>query len=490
MTYRADRIGLGAAALAGAMVALGSLATGSALAGTSSALLSSAAGSVDTIIFRDGRKVEGKIIEENETTVKINVMVAGLSAETSYDKANILLIEYGDDDDEVVEEVKPGAKAAAAPKRNADVPREGAKSVYVLNLTGEFGRDISQTPIRDAMEDAKSKEADYVICVLDNDWSFALVGGMAEEDLPDDANAFDQLWRAEDMDPIFTDEIEREWEKKPTVVFWIKQAMGGAAFLPFNCPNIYFASDARMGGIGNLTYMFGSTGDEVVRQKQYSLRLGHAKGMANRGGYDTKIVEAMTIFEKAYCYKMDRGKAIIYDRMPESADEHLLAEDGTDERYRDTIQELARGQGNDTLTLNAKVARDLGLSKGTVDTLDDLLFELGIERNSVIISKADATDDEPTSASDRIMSKWSDACDNAERDMRRLWREYGQIQVAGDYRERQAARGRQIRTLENIIRLIKRYGEAVFPQGVGVPPQSILETIIEQIRLEMLRDSK
>jgi hypothetical protein len=88
------------------------------------------------------------------------------------------------------------------------------------------------------------------------------------------------------------------------------------------------------------------------------------------------------------------------------------------------------------------------------------------------------------------MSKWSDACDNAERDMRRLWREYGQIQVAGDYRERQAARGRQIRTLENIIRLIKRYGEAVFPQAVGVPPQSILETIIEQIRLEMLRDSK
>jgi hypothetical protein len=290
------------------------------------------------------------------------------------------------------------------------------------------------------------------------------------------------------MDPIFTDEIEREWDKKPTVVFWIKQAMGGAAFLPFNCPNIYFASDARMGGIGDLTYMFGSMGDEVVRQKQYSLRLGHAKGMANKGGYDTMIVEAMTIFEKAYCYKMDRGKAIIYDRMPESADEHLLAENGVESR--DNIQQLARGEGNDTLTLNAKVARDLGLSKATVDTLDDLLFELGIERTSVIVSKANATDENPTTASDRIMTKWSDSCDDAERDMRRLWREYAQIQVAGEYRERQAARGRQIRTLENIIKLIKRYGEAVNPRAVGVPDQSILETIIEQIRLEMLRDSK
>jgi hypothetical protein len=51
------------------------------------------------------------------------------------------------------------------------------------------------------MDDAKKQNADYVVVVVDNDWSMALVGGFEEDDLPDDASQFDQLWRAEDMDP-------------------------------------------------------------------------------------------------------------------------------------------------------------------------------------------------------------------------------------------------------------------------------------------------
>ena len=478
-------LGLAAGALTGVLVAAGGVLG----PGVSPALAGATLGQVerDTIIFRDGKKVEGEIIEETDTSVKIRVMHAGLSATTTYDKANILLIDRSEGDAPAAEAPKAAKTDLTSKPKEPVAVRDGAARVYVVNLDGRFGRDISQTPIRDAVADAKSQNADYLIFVLDNDWSMALVGGFEDEELPDDANQFDELWRAEDMDPIFTEEIPREFEKEPTVIFWVKQAMGGAAFLPLNCPNIYFSSDARMGGIGDLSTLFGSTGDEVVRQKQYSLRLGHAKGMANRGGYDTKIVEAMTQYEKAFCYKMVGGKAVIYERMPESADEYLLADDGT--QSPDTIEQLARGKGNDTLTLTASTARDLGVSKATVDNLDDLLYELGIERNHVIVSKRDGSDD-PTSASDKIMEDWSEGIVRAERQMRSLWREYQQIQVGGEYRERQAARGRQIRTLEKIIRLIKQYGEAINPNQIGVPDQGQLEALIAQIRLQMLQDKK
>lgn len=461
------------------------LLAGAALAFTTLSFTSSAdaapiviSGDNDVLIFRDGRRIEGQIIEETESTIRMKVMVGTLAAETTYDKSGILHVMRGTGE-AAGDEAKPDdRKVDLTSKPKREQAADGAARVYVMELTGEFGRDISETPIRNAMADARKLNAEYVIVVMDNDWSQALRGGFEENDLGDEVSEFDQLWRAEDMDPIFTSEIAHEWDHEPTIIFWVKQAMGGAAFLPLNCPNIYFHSDARMGGIGNLSTLFGSTGDEVVRQKQYSLRLGHAKGMANVGGYDTRIIEAMCQYEKAFCYKMEGGKAVIYERMPQSADEHLLADDGTENP--DTIRDLARGLGNDTLTLDARVARDLGVSKGTVDTLDDLLYELGIERNHVVVSDK----------AERIMTGWADACDKAEKDMRRLWREVNQIQVAGDYRERTAARGQQKRKIRQIIRLIDQYGEAVNPRAVGVPDKGTLEAIIAQIELDQLADRK
>ncbi|MFX8523840.1 hypothetical protein ABTM10_20375, partial [Acinetobacter baumannii] len=67
------------------------------------------------------------------------------------------------------------------------------------------------------------------------------------------------------------------------VVFWIKRAMVGAAFLPFVSKEIYFLPEGRMGGIGTLQDF--DLGDKRVNEKQISLRLGHAEGIAIQGGY-------------------------------------------------------------------------------------------------------------------------------------------------------------------------------------------------------------
>ena len=108
------------------------------------------------------------------------------------------------------------------------------------------------------MRDAKKFEPDVLVVVMDNDWSMALVNGLAEQDLSDEFSNFDQFSIADKIEPLFTERIETEWSKQPRLVFWVKQAMGGAAFLPFTSPEIYFSRDARLGGIGYLDRLFGS----------------------------------------------------------------------------------------------------------------------------------------------------------------------------------------------------------------------------------------
>jgi hypothetical protein len=439
----------------------------------------------DKIILRNGRIIEGKVLEESDTRIRFMIVTAGISAPQWFDKSDVLKVERGEAKTDAAK-AEP-AKDPSAPKAAAATPPAAdARKVYVIELSGQFGEDITQTPIRQAVADAKEKGAEYLIFVLNNEWS--INDGGIKEQLPNDTAAFDELFRTEEITPIFMNEIPREWEHPPKVVFWIKQAMGGAAFLPFVCPTIYMSSESRWGGIGNLSNLFGSTGDELVRQKQYSLRMGHAEGWANAGGYDYRLVKAMARVEYVLSYKMVGGKPVLLERMPESPDEFLLTDDGKDERA-DTIQDLARGRGNDVLTLNADLARKLFISKGTVDRLEDLIFELGVSRNYTRVDEK----------SKSIMEGWSRALTNAKNDLRRLVREFRQIQVQGDYNERARARGAQIAKLNDMKRIISRFKEALTPRWFaqnGFPGGSADDVIawidgqIEQIRQQQLLDKK
>lgn len=407
----------------------------------------------DLIIFKNGTTLACKIVSETAGVVRVKAKSSGgLSFETDYPKSDILKVTRG-------AESKDGAKPATEDKTPAVAPETVAKAsapatddpsrkkYYVLELTGKFGRDISQTPIRAAMEDAKKQGAELVVVVMDNDWW--LEKGIQEKG--DEEGAFDELRRAEEMDGIFTDEAAR-WSKPPKVVFWVKKAMGGAAFLPLVSPNIYFSSEGKMGGIGNLTRLFGSTGDDVVRQKQYSLRLGHAEGLAMSGGYSPLIVRAMTVPEFVLSYKIEGGKPVLLERMPEANDEFLLTDDADEQKgNRDTDVQLARGEGNDALTLNAKNALDLQISKGTVDSIEELLDLEGVARSAAAIK----------GRSEQIMKDWSEAVDKAQRDIRRLMQEADEVPQGNDFQGRTRARGQQKRIYQQVMTILDRYGEAL-----------------------------
>lgn len=427
----------------------------------------------DQLIFKDGRVVKGRVLEETDTQVRFLVIVAGIEGEQVYNKSDLLAIERGP------ERAEQAEAKAAAPKKAArsDEPREGAPGVYVVNFEGYFGRDIAPTPMRSIAEDIAKHEPEYVVLVIDNAWEY-----ITGEEFSDEVTDFDAFSITEQIEPIFTKELPDMLGYTPKYVAWVKNAMGGAAFLPLNFDTIYFSSEGRIGGIGKLEQIFGSTGDESVREKQFSLRLARARGMANRGGYDARIIEAMARTDYVLSYRIVNGRAVLIEAEPNTElNEVLLTDDGQGDN-EDTIQERARGLGNDNLTMTADIARTIGVSKGTVDNMDSLLYEIGIDRNHRMIEGRE----------ERIREQWSRSVENAERQLRDLLEEFQRIQVGGERRERQIARSQQIDKLRRIISLLKRYEEVInsgifrMPEGMPSIPQ--MEVMIEQIRQEQMKD--
>lgn len=432
----------------------------------------------DSLILRDGKTVTGKILSETPTTVRMRVVVAGISGETDFSRSDILSIVRGNPAPDSGTPA-PAAAADKNPPKTATPPEPASDKtkVYVMELSGWFGTDISQTPVRNAVRDAKRLNADYIVVVMDNDWSLRRMGRM--DTLKDDDSRFEQFWRAEDIAPALNEEIEREWTKRPTVVFWVKKAMGGAAFLPFCCPNIYFHSEAKMGGIGHLSDVIKS-GDQVVKEKLLGARLGHVGGMAEKGGYDKRIILAMARDEYVLSVKFEGGRPVLLERMPQSADEILLTDDGSKDENKDSDEALARGEGKNVLTLTADLAYKLGISKGTVDSLPDLLHALNLDRTSEVLK----------GQADHIMKSWRDGLDDAKRTLPKLWEKYQGVQVQGDYSERSAARSKQISILTEMQQIEKKYEECLNPHQVGVPNWNELETIKNQIKLGGMADKR
>lgn len=248
---------------------------------------------LDKLVLRSGKVIEGQVLRETATEVEFNVIVAGISAPATFKKSQIIEIVRGDTDpaDAIEpEEIDDNPLLNGDDSRTIEVEEMASidsPKVYVINLKGEFGKEISPTPVRDAVKAAEKEQPDFLIVHLDNTWKYQ------GQDAPDELQgSFDQFGIADKIEPIFTKEIDLEWEKKPHVVFWVGNAMGGAAFLPFLADEVFYEPDGRIGGIGSLEQMFEGVGDEIVRQKQRSLRLARAQGLAIANGYDYRLINA------------------------------------------------------------------------------------------------------------------------------------------------------------------------------------------------------
>ena len=195
----------------------------------------------------------------------------------------------------------------------------------------------------------------------------------------------------------------------------------------------------------------------------------HAEGIANTGHFSIQLLHAMAIPEYVLTVAYPNGDPVFYERMPEGPGEFLLTDDGKDANA-DTAKALEAGEGNDVLTLTAKLAQDLRVSKGTVDDLDQLKFELGIARSGV----------EVKGHAKQIMDGWSKGLEQAMRELRRLRGEANSIQIGGDFQQRTRARGQKKAILQKMQGILKKYGE-VFGEERRLGMDSELQQQIDQL---------
>jgi hypothetical protein len=321
------------------------------------------------------------------------------------------------------------------------------------------------------VDDIKKHQPD--VLVLEFNHPFSQYG----EETPDflfDPGSFDQLETARQISTLITDRIrdDAEWSKKPRLVGYIKKALGAASFLPFVCPEIFFAPDGMHGGIGGLEHMFDGVGDKVAQEKQYSLRMKRAEGIAEKGGHEPRIVRAMSRIDYVLSYRLVGGKPEYLERMPESADEFLLTDDGAEER-RDQVNDMIRYKGNDVLTLDAITAEKIGFSKGTVADLKELMYALGFTRDYVEV-KGRGND---------IIKGWGEEVSKAESNLRRLADQFGNVEVRepGQYRERTAARTQQKSLLKEMRGIFNRYRESLNPRDIPRVDLQTIDVLIDRI---------
>ena len=450
----------------------------------------------DSIIFNNGNKVEGVILEENDASVKFLVIVGTLRSEATYNKSDILDIKRNEfapatksaTQDDKKEEAKTEMAAVATPTddqsivdRDGKAIPPGTTKIYFAEFTGDFGRDISKTSMKMLVDDIARIQPEVLIVRFNHE---RIIQDGQEVDFMHEGSegqVYQQLETAGELDTLLGNRIRDDpaFKVKPRQVAWIRTALGGGAFMPFVFPEIYFTSDGYHGGIGGLDFLFKGVGSEVAQRKQQSLRLARAKGLCEKGGHDGRIMRAMTWSSYVLSYQIVGGQVkYLEDKMPEGPEWFLLKDDGiVEESHRDTPADRVRMKGNDLLTLDAKTAFDIGFSKGTADTLDELLSKMGITRNYAVVKSKAAP----------ILRAWHVDVLKAEGDMRKLIRDYQGVQVKppAEYAQRTAARGQRKGYLLQMKSIVEKYREGLDPRNMGTPDAdqflNQLDVLISQI---------
>jgi hypothetical protein len=427
---------------------------------------------LDRVTLRNGKVVLGRITSESDTEVEMIVVFAGgIEAPTTYPKSEILQIEHdvvGGDPGKAAATPSRGMPQRNAPRSRGGDPEipEGHAVIYHARLQGHLmgepfegipylydsGRRwdvVSYTPIEKLVRDAISRGADAIILEVNLD----------------SPGGFDGLFVTEGLAPIFED-AQSEGAR---IIFWVESAGQGAAFLPMLSPEIYFKPNGRLGGIGDLGDA--DFGDEEVTEKQISLRLGHAEGIAIQNGYEPALVRAMAREKNWLAVRWVGGQPQYIEHEPRSVDGDgwlVISDDGQGANKDESIFE-----GDDVLNIDASLAERLLFSKGTADSIGNLVAMLGVGRDYTVIK----------GRGDRHLQDWKSKVARASERLLSISR---MMEEGGNTRggTRQDI-GRQIKALEEMRSLLTVYEEVLDPRGFN---RAGIDVQIEALK-QVIRDA-
>jgi hypothetical protein len=252
-----------------------------------------------------------------------------------------------------------GKKASAKPETDskgkapaAAAPAEKLKTVYVVPFKGQFGTDIHPACYEEILKDLEAKRPDIIVFELDSA-DIDRVEYMGED--PRNAGVFSAA-----SDDTMMRKLLRDFKDKHGYAqqyMWVKDSVGYGSLLAFSWPNMYMAPNARLFGLSRVASFWTRIDDPEVRAKFREAAVAIINGFLSSGGYDLKIGEAML--------RPDMLLSASYK--------------GRNIEWRDDAkgQWLVDGRDDSTAGFNAESAEELGLSKGSADSLDELMFVLG-----------------------------------------------------------------------------------------------------------------
>jgi len=440
----------------------------------------------DVVIFSNGRVVRGDILEETDSTIVMNVRIGSMpEVRTVYQKSEVLEINrdvprerVGGDSDagETDEDTIPDKNT-----RGEDI-NDDTTLIYVAELNGIFEQDLTETPLRDLFKDIDETFDDLVAVPSGSGGTAYRVNEESRDkhivllkvDATTRSQAFDGLFAAERVAPVFKDEIQ----KGRRIVFWVDNAVGGAAFIPWLSGEMYVTSDSVMGLAGDLDDF--DIGDEMVNMKQISLRMGHAEGMVVYGGYDrlgVAIIQAMARSQYWFAVRLTGVEPEYYISTEQPGPEILnnsqwvlLSDNGRDEYEDDPDAEL---YGNDTLVLRDDMLLKLGIAKGVADSIEDIALSKRVFRNYAVLENTQA---------EKILEGWTEDVLRAMTNFERVFEEANNVRIGGGRDAMIAALGRQQRLLLQARGILSRFAEVMDPDG---NVRAEIDVLIEQIRSRM-----
>jgi hypothetical protein len=305
---------------------------------------------------------------------------------------------------------------------------------------------IAPSTLEKALEDAASFNPEVVLIEYDA----AAAGGSAGVFIAETYGAV--------VEPFIEDGLR--------IVFWVENATGGASLLPFSSPEIYFQPDGVLGGLSAIGEI--ESGDEMVDKKLISANLGHAVGMAIKGGYPPEVMRAMCVESNWLAVRFDRGRPEFIEHEPRESDGEgwiILTDDG-EGKNADDEEKLDQ---NDVLNLTSDWAYRLGVSRGEFDRRDDLLWELGL-------------DDDYRIEEGRGTSILERDADRVERTFDTYLRLQEELEDVG-----RGGAARQLNIMKQLSGLLAAQAEVLDPTGAG---RAQLEIRIQQLRDQIRQQNR
>ena len=221
--------------------------------------------------------------------------------------------------------------------------------VYVVPMSGQMGTDIHPSIYDEVIKDALKVKPDVIVYQLksaDIDNNFYLAGN-------DDRREFGMAKIEEYR------ELVRALHQKLDArqVMWVEDSVGLGSLLALSWPELYMSDGARLWGLSRVAQMAAGWSDPDVASKMLNAWVGMGNGFLQIGGYPLEIGWAMMRPEYVLSASF-KGREVTW------------ANDTGGQWVVDSNKE---GVAN----FNASLAEDMGLSEGTVENLDDLMFLLG-----------------------------------------------------------------------------------------------------------------